>query len=241
MSQSTRRAVVIVGSVLAILLVLALALPAVGRLAQSTETADHVLPEDLTALSLEVNAGDVTVRAAEAGESPGARARIRSGVTSPAAEVSTTGSTARISDTCRNAWWTNCSVSWTVVVPPAASVEVVSSVGEVTLVDLAGDVSVVSGVGGISATGLEGATFRARSGVGDVTLVHATAPDTVDVVSSTGDVHLTVPADDTGYRIVADSSIGDVYDQVGSDPAQSRVLEARTSVGDIFLRRADRQ
>lgn len=241
MSPKIRLSVVIVGSVLALLLVLALALPAVGRLVQSTETVDHALPGELTALSLEVSAGDVTVRAAAAGEAPGARATIRSGVTSPAAEVSAAGSTARLTDTCRNAWWTNCSVSWTVVVPEGASVDVVSSVGEVTLVDLAGDISVVSGVGGISATGLEGATVRTRSGVGDVTLVHAAAPDTVDIVSSTGDVHLTVPAGDTGYRIVADSSIGDVYDQVGSDPSQSRVLEARTSVGDIFLRRADQQ
>ncbi len=238
MDRSTRRLIVTIGSVLAVLIVLALAVPALSRLLESTERTSHALPADLTSLTVDSNVGDIEVRAVGPGEVPGAVATVRSGLAAAEADVVTTGASATLSDTCRNRWWENCSVQWEVLVPADAAVTVDSAVGDITVVDLAGTLSVNSSVGSLTATGLRSDSVTARSSVGDVTLDLVTAPSQVRASSSTGDLTVTVPADDTTYLVTTSTSVGDVRNGVGSDNASTRTIDVRTSVGDITLRRS---
>ena len=238
MPTSTKRAIILIGGVVAALLVLALAVPAVGRIVQTTETVQHELPADLTALSLDGSVGDVTVRAADDGEATSARATIRSGLSTPTTDAIVEGGQARVSDTCSGAWWSNCSVTWTLVVPADTALEIVRDVGDISVREVTGPLSIDSSVGSISATGIGSPTVEARSSVGDVTLELATPPDRVTVAISTGDVSVMVPDDDTSYRVTAETSVGKTRNEVGSDPGASRVVEVRSSVGDVTLRRA---
>ena len=112
-----------------------------------------------------------------------------------------------------------------------------NTVGDITVSDVTGALSLSGDVGDLSIVGVGSPTVSARSSVGDITLSLVSAPEEVTITSSTGDVTVTVPEDDSGYRIETDTSIGSVTNQVGSDPSQSRLIDLRTSVGDITVRR----
>ena len=239
MTATARRAFLIVGSLVALLLVAALALPAVGRIVQSTNHESHDLPADLTHLALEGAVGDISIRAAGAGEEPGAEVTIRSSLTRPTVRVEVAGDRVEMSETCQGRWWDSCSVSWEIVVPADAEVVVASAVGDITITDVTGALSISSRVGSVTATGIASPTVNARSAVGDITVELVAAPDEVRVTSSTGDITVTVPDDGTGYRVATDTSVGTVTNQVGSDPSQSRLVDLGTSVGDIALRRGN--
>lgn len=237
MSATTKRAIVIVGSLVALLMVLALALPAVGQIVVSTSQRTDDLPTDLTSLTLDNGVGDITVRAADAGERPSARATVRSGLTTPEVDVTVDGDTASISDTCQNSWWDNCSVSWTVVVPEDATLALTSSVGDITVTGTTAPLTVASSVGGITAQDISSPTVRANGSVGDVTVDFTAPPESVEVSASTGDVTVTVPDDGTAYHVQTNTSLGEVHSGMGSDPAATHLIDVRTSVGDVFLRR----
>lgn len=237
MTPSTKRAVIIVGSLLAAAIVLALALPAIGQLIQSTRTTQEDLPVEMTSLTLDGEVGDITVRAAGPDETPSLRATIRSGLTTPRVETVVSGTSVELSDTCNNSWWDNCSVTWDLVVPEATELAIVSSVGDVSVTETSGPLTVTSSVGSVTASGISAPTVQVRSSVGDVDLRFASPPQDVRATSSTGDVMVTVPGDGTDYRVITDSSVGSVSNEVGSDPGAHQAIEVRTSVGDITLRR----
>ncbi|USQ75890.1 DUF4097 family beta strand repeat-containing protein [Ornithinimicrobium cryptoxanthini] len=237
MTASTKRAIVLAGSAVAVLIVLALAVPAVGRIIQTTEQASHDLPVGIVSLTVDGDVGDVAIRVAGPGEEPGAVATVRSGVTEPTVEAVVSGDAAVLSDTCPNSWWDNCSVEWAVVVPAGTGVTVEHSVGDITVVEVTGAVSLSSDVGDITATGLGSDTVRAHSDVGDVVLDLVSPPEDLQVSSSTGDVRVTVPDDGTSYRVLAETTIGQLTNTIGSDNSQSRIIDVRTSVGDISLHR----
>lgn len=237
MTSATGRAVRLVGSLLAVLIVLALALPAVGRIIQSTSQETHPLPAELTHLVVDGDVGDIRIRAAGPGEEPVAEASLRSSLTRPAVRLEVLGDRTELSDTCAGRWWDNCAVGWDIVVPRDAAVTVGSAVGDITVSDITGPLTVDSSVGQVRATGVGSPTITVRTSVGDVTLEPAVPPDQVTVTSSTGDVRVTVPDDGTGYRVETDSSVGTVTNGIGSDPSLDRLLDLRTSVGDITIRR----
>lgn len=237
MTTSTRRAIILIGSLVAVLLVVALAVPTISRLIQTTDTVHHRLPSGLASLTLDGGVGQITVRSAASGEAPSARATVRSGLSEPSADATIEGDTALLTDTCRNAWWNNCSVDWSLVVQDGTTLAITSTVGDVTITETTGSLAITSDVGDISATGVESATVRITSSVGDVNLGLATPPENVQANSSTGDVTVTVPDDATAYRVLTDTSVGQVSNQLPSDPAGTRVIDVRTSVGDIVLRR----
>lgn len=237
MTSGTRRAIVIVGSLVALAIVLAMAVPAVGRIVQTTEEQSSPLPADLTHLTLDGDVGDIRLRAAAPDEEPRADMRITSSLSDPTAQVEVSGSRAELAGTCQSRWWDSCSIVWDVVVPADAEVVVTSSVGDVTITDLAGPLVTESSVGSVTATGLSSPTVQARSSVGDITLDLVAPPESVTASSSTGDVTLTVPDDTTAYRVQTTTSVGSITNEIGSDPSQDRSIDLRTSVGDITVRR----
>jgi len=242
MSTPLRRRIVLGGSILALLLVLAMALPAVARIIQGTSTEQHQLPGELSSLTLQGQVGDITVRAAEPGQRPGAQATIRSSLTRPQVRTGVEGQQAALSDTCRDTWWAtwwdNCSVDWSLSVPEGTTLAISSNVGDITISETSGAVEVTSDVGDISLSGVAAADVGAATDVGDITLDLAVPPERLSARSSTGDITITVPDDDSTYRVQTDTSLGEVRNQLGSTPEGTRLIDVRTSVGDIRLRRA---
>lgn len=237
MTSTTRRAVLIVGSLVAALIVITLAVPAVGRIVQSTERGTHELPADLRTLVLHGEVGEVSVRAAEPGEEPRAEVTVRSTLRDPEVTSTVGDGRAELVSRCQDWWWLdNCSVDWEIVVPAETELTISNSVGDIVVRDVTGALSLSGDVGDLNILGVGSPTVSARSSVGDITLSLVAAPDEVAVTSSTGDVSVTVPDDGSGYHIETNTSIGSVTNQVGSDPAQSRLIDLETSVGDITVR-----
>lgn len=237
MTTAIRRGVVIVGCVVALLTVLAVALPTTSRIVESTWHGTHDLPADLTTLTLDADAGDITIRAAGPGETPGAEVTIRAGLTDPDVTSEVTAGRAELTSGCPNWWWDHCRVDWEIVVPADTELDINNSVGEITVTETSGPLNLSTNVGGITADGIASPTVRADGSVGDISLDFSASPDSVEVSASTGDVSVTVPDDGTAYRVQTDASLGEVHSSLGSDPAGTQLIDVRTSVGDIILRR----
>ncbi|WP_256838176.1 DUF4097 family beta strand repeat-containing protein [Ornithinimicrobium faecis] len=239
MTSSAKRTFRIVGGILALVIVIGLAIPAVGRILGRTETTTEDLPAGLTSLSLDGDVGDIEVVAGAAGEQPRVVATAAYGFSNPDVTISVSGDTAALSATCLTMWLDNCSVRWEVVVPTETAVAIDNNVGTIEVAGLAGELDVTTDVGGVVAVDFTGERVSVHSDVGDVRIAATGAPQEVTASSDTGDVVVEVPDDGTAYRVSTTTSLGTVRNDLGSDETQSRLIDVRTSVGDIFLRRTD--
>jgi hypothetical protein len=74
----------------------------------------------------------------------------------------------------------------------------------------------------------------AESTTADVRLEMLTAPQTLDVETTAGEIDLAVPTD-TAYRVDARSVSGDERVLVPIDPASSRTIRAIGETGDLRI------
>jgi DUF4097 and DUF4098 domain-containing protein YvlB len=166
-----------------------------------------------------------------------------------------TDGTLELSSSCSWVFGDHCSVDYEIAVPAGTAVradasggdvvaedlvstlpvELESSGGDITVIDVATPELRVSSSGGdVDASGARADIVDADSSGGDVTLSLRTPPDRLDATSSGGDVELILP--DETYRIDARSSGGDVNDQdVRTDPTSPRIVRARSSGGDVRI------
>jgi hypothetical protein len=135
----------------------------------------------------------------------------------PAATRSVTGGVLSLNGNCPEFRVGPCSVAYGVAVPEDVAVAV-RSLGA-----------------GIEASDLTTRELRAASSGGDIVATFANRPDRVTVESSGGDIQLVVPAG--RYRVEAQSSGGGVQVDVVQDPDAANLLIAKSSGGDIQIRR----
>jgi len=207
--------------------------------------------------SLDIDdASDVRLTSAPAGSPLQVRARVTEGLWTPEREVHRRGDgTLALSSSCPIVFGGSCDVDYEIAVPEGTAVrvdanggdvvaedlvstlpvELESSAGDITAIDVTTPVLRLSSSGGdVDASGVRADTVNAESSAGDVSLSLRTAPDRVDVDSSGGDVELVLP--DETYRIDASTSAGDVDDQdVRNDPSSPRIVRARSSAGDVTI------
>ncbi|MGZ9933350.1 DUF4097 family beta strand repeat-containing protein [Streptomyces sp. NC-S4] len=168
------------------------------------------------------------------------------GDTVPATGQKVTAGVLTFSDNCSG----NCYIDYRLEVPAAATVELESSSGAITVTGVAGaEVKADSGtvradrIGGplkvrtssgeITATGLSGPSAEIRSSSGNARLDFAKAPSSVLAGTSSGDVTLKIPQ--APYRIEVSTDSGDRDVTLPDDAsAPSRVSVATTS-GDIRI------
>jgi DUF4097 and DUF4098 domain-containing protein YvlB len=201
------------------------------------------------------DAGDVRLTSAPAGDDLRVRARVTAGLATPDRDVAQRGGTLHLSSSCGFVLGGSCDVAYEIAVPAGTSVRVDASAGDVHAQNListvpvelkssAGDVTVVdvrapelrlsSSAGDVEARGVRAERVSAESSAGDVALSLRTPPRRVDADSSAGDVEIVLP--DEVYRVDASSSAGDVDNRgVATDPAAPRVVNARSSAGDVLV------
>lgn len=185
------------------------------------------------AVSIEVDQGDVDVRAAATAGRVSARAEVRAPGIEPARTAAAVGGEARLSWSCR--FWTTCRVDVRADVPRDLRVRVRTSFGDIRVAGPVGDVDLETGSGDVEATSIEGgrATVRARSG--GAMLAFDRRPSDVDVEVTSGDITLDVPAG--AYRITAETRAGEVVlDGVRDDPAARGGILLDTTAGDVTVR-----
>ena len=237
MTPSTRSTVRVVGSVLALLLVLGAALSGVAQAARTSTTSTHALPADLTSVELSNAVGRVLVTAVDAGEEPRVVVTATGGFTDPTFEVEESGGAVSLAGRCpKGLLFGPCDVDWRVFVPADVDVSVETSVGDVVVTGAGRTVRAASDVGSVTVAGVRARTVDVQGSVGDVVVDVDVAPELLTARTSTGDVEVTVPEGSTAYQVRSSTSVGSVRTQVPVDDGSPHRLELLTSVGDVSVR-----
>lgn len=113
-------------------------------------------------------------------------------------------------------------------------VTLTSTAGEVALSGSAHDLTLRSSAGDLSAqdVAVRGA-LHAKSAAGEVELDLATAPTSMTVDTSAGDQLVRLPAGD--YAITAESTVGDVTNDLGDDRDADRSYRFTATAGDVTV------
>lgn len=228
-----RRAVLVIGGVLAAALVVFGTWSLVNLLGQTTTERTTTLVPTSDRLTIRAD-GDIRV---EAGTGPEVRVveRVRHGIGRPEVDQRPTSDGLLIDSDCP--WYsTNCSVDLIVTVPATLSVDAHSSAGDITAIGVSSDLTLTSSAGDVRASGLRTSRVDASSSAGDVTLSFDAPPVDVVAGSSAGDVDIRLPRVDGGYRVSVDTSAGDQHVEVPTDPESSRRIDAGSSAGDVTVR-----
>jgi len=223
----------------------------VNALARTTTEQRATYPGVRT---LEVQeAGHVRVTGAPAGSPVRVIARITRTLTSPEQDIDHAAGKLTIDSTCPVVLAQECEIDYDIAVPPEVRVVIDSRGGDVEAADLqtdrplvlrssAGDVEAErvvapqldagSSAGDVRLLEIRSPRIEARSSAGDVR-AEAQAPLTLlSARSSAGDVDVVVP--EGVYAMTASAGAGDVRaGAIRTDPDSSRVLELRSSAGDV--------
>jgi hypothetical protein len=204
-------------------------------------------------LTVDVGSGDLTVGRADGDHVEVTRTvRTRGSGDPQYSETSTAGGVVLSAD-CSGGFFGGCSVVYDVRVPDgfaldlrtgsgrveAADVDVGSatlraSSGDLHVAGLRGPVDLETSSGEISGERLDARTVRASTSSGDVTLDFATAPSTLDVDVSSGEVGIALPAD-AAYRVQVDTGSGEQTVTVPVDDAAISTVTVETGSGDVAV------
>ncbi|GIH06627.1 hypothetical protein Rhe02_46940 [Rhizocola hellebori] len=219
-----------------------------------TETTQQIFGQAISHLIFtDFEASDVIVVAGTAGEVKVRRELRWSGDDRPQADESWQGDTLVVSHNCGNAQRDDCSMRYTITVPPATDVVAKTAAGDVVVRDITGPIEAhaVSGdiqlsgsagqilvetvSGDIQGTGLRSSKVETRGVSGDVRLVFAVAPQTVLVSKVSGDTQVKVPAGSGPYRVDVETTSGDRSVTVDRASGAERAIEVTSTSGDVSV------
>ena len=111
--------------------------------------------------------------------------------------------------------------------------------GEIVVSGATGDLQLISSNGRIEIAAANSATIETDTSNGDIVMDLATAPDRVVAETSNGAIEIVVPADARAYAIDASTSNGTAdFSAVATDPDSPFTIDARSSNGDISIKRS---
>jgi hypothetical protein len=219
-----------------------------------TETTQQTFGQAISHLVFtDFEGSDVIVVAGSAGEVKVRRELRWSGAGRPQAVEQWQGDTLTVSHNCGSAKRDDCSMRYTITVPPTIDVVAQTAAGDVVVQDITGpiEVRVVSGdvqlrnatgqitvetvSGDIRGTGLRSSKVDLDGGSGDVQLGFAVAPQTVVVSVVSGDTQVRVPAGSGPYRVDIQATSGDRNISVDRASGAERAIEVTATSGDITV------
>ncbi len=234
-SPASRTLLTVVGTILAIGIVVGLVLGA-SILKRSTTVSTSDIDLGDSAL-IKIDAGTSDLRIVQ-GDPDIVRvtARITSGLRRTDFQIGRRGDEIKIVSGCQE--WLNpgCGVETTIEVPRGYPVEVRTTSGNVGVTDLVESaLTVNSGTGDISGTGLEVDEFSASTASGDVAAAFAKQPFAFKATTSSGDVSATMATGKRTYAVTATSKSGDVSSDIESDAGGAGFIRVTTGSGDISI------
>lgn len=218
------------------------------------QTANFSTP--VTSLQVTVDTGDVVVRTGKASAGATVVSRITSGFRTPQHRETLSGGVLQVTSSCDGAlvfFADSCSVDYEITVPAGTVVKARNSIGDVSVQGTGAAVTATSDtgdlrvsqvgsplqlstdVGDITGLALPGGTVDGRSSTGDIRLNFTTAPARIKATTDVGDVEVMVPNDATSYRVNTNVDVGGRRVHVPTDPASNRIVELRSSTGDIRM------
>ncbi len=229
-----RRAALIVGTPLALLIIGWTALTAVAWVGEGSYPVNLSLPAHGRTVTVAVDSGDVRV-------SPGAGNRIRLIGTAHWAlfrsrvRWQATPSGVVVRSQCRQPTG-SCSFDYRVSVPRGLAPVISSGSGEITGASVSGPRVVIKNESGdITITGLASKDVTAEDQSGTITLTFAVVPDRVVVSGESGDIRLVLPPGSTAYRVRASTQSGLTTVTVPRNPSSPHVITVTDQSGNITV------
>ncbi|MBP2472486.1 hypothetical protein JOF53_001358 [Crossiella equi] len=235
----------------AALLACAAVLSGCGLVGRNQETQQQDVTQRLTRLTLDLDSGDITLRASGDDKVRITR-RLHWTTTKPGYTEEWSGDALRVTakDRC------NCSVDYEISLPAGTPVEARTDSGEVTVTDLTGDLRLStdsgditatnprsalwahSDSGRITATGAQSAKAELSADSGDIRADFTQAPTSLITRADSGTITVTVPRDPASYQVEATASSGEVRVDVTREPGSPRTIKATSDSGDVTVRYA---
>ncbi len=249
-----RRAALVIGVPLCLLLLLFTAFSLVATFGQGSYPVHYTVSGAARSLSLAVPGGQLAVTGTGGGPATVA-GTARYSLVRSTVSARTTGGTARFGYACAVAVGT-CELDLTAAVPAGVSVTASTAGGDAAVTGTAGPVTLSTGGGNLTAAGASGplmlttsggditgralaaATVSATSGGGNVQLTFARVPRDVHVSTSGGDITLVLPPGPASYRVTAHSDSGEAAVSVAihQDSLSPNVIDVSTGGGHITIR-----
>jgi hypothetical protein len=151
----------------------------------------------------------------------------------------------------------SCGIDYDVDVPAGTAIEADLTSGDIAVAGISGPVRVHTTSGDIRLTevrsdtvsadttsgdligdGLAMRSLTAESTSGDVRLTYATAPLVVKATATSGDVTVTMPRSDIGYRVRIDTTSGDESSDIGNNDNGTGEITIAATSGDVRVRLA---
>ncbi|MFI9046325.1 DUF4097 family beta strand repeat-containing protein [Streptomyces sp. NPDC053427] len=126
-----------------------------------------------------------------------------------------------------------CAVSYRVLLPRNASVDLHTSGGNITVRGTSGAISAQTSGGNITVADSTARRAKVKTSGGDLDLALASEPDEVSAQTSGGDVTIRVPKG--SYAVDASTSGGTRTVSVPTDKGSAHKISARTSGGDVSV------
>ncbi|MFJ4593500.1 MULTISPECIES: DUF4097 family beta strand repeat-containing protein [unclassified Kitasatospora] len=208
-------------------------------------TDDATVTDKITGIRLDSDAGEVTVR----GKAGATQAAVHRNITyrsgKPGASTRVDGGLLVLGGCGRN-----CSVDYTVELPPGlpitggtsaggikltqvGDVSVHTSSGDITLDDVAGPVDVRTNNGEIKGTSLKGDRVSAKTDNGGIKLTPGKAQN-ITAKTSNGEINVTMPT--ASYHVTASTDLGEKHIGVQNDPNGQYKLDLGTNIGEITVK-----
>lgn len=204
----------------------AIALGGVGPRVERREIFSH----QVTALTIDAGAGDVTVRSGARTDTVEVIRRARGSLSdAPAARGTWDGTTLVIRPECPD----GCGADYEIRLPNGVAVTAETGSGDIELGGTLGTVSLEAGSGDVEAD-VAVDNLTTRTGSGDMGLRLRSAPALLSATSGSGDIAIRVPSAQT-YAVAVDTGSGDTDIDVPRQDTASHRVQLRTGSGDISM------
>jgi hypothetical protein len=145
-----------------------------------------------------------------------------------------TGGVLHISSRCPRIVLGSCSASYELEVPQSVAVNVQTSGGDVRMTGFSGDAVLATHSGNVDVEAYCGFNLSARSGLGNLHVATACAPQRLDLVTASGNAVALVPPG--RYRIAASSATGrQTVTGVVRDRSALFSIDAHSSSGNVAV------
>ncbi|WP_407553329.1 DUF4097 family beta strand repeat-containing protein [Streptomyces sp. Pv4-95] len=187
----------------------------------------------VTALATTTHGGDIEIVPVDAGGSVRVTEKYVYDERKPAPTHSLkSGRLTLTADDCDDAEG-RCEVSYKVLLPRGASVDLHTSGGDITVRGAAGGIAAETSGGDITVEDSAARTAKVKTSGGHVDVALTAVPDEVSGRSSGGDVTIRLPKG--SYAVDASTSGGSRKVAVPSDGGSAHTVEAKTSGGDVSV------
>lgn len=225
-------AVVAVSTAIVVLAALVLG---IGWLAsRHAQTATYAVAGPLTKVDLQLSSGQATIVGSSSSILQVRRVDDYAFGRAAREERSMSGGILRISSRCPRIVVGSCAASYELEVPQSVSVNVRTSDGDVRMTGFSGNAAVVTRSGSVDVEAYCGFSLSARSGVGNLHVSTACAPQRLDLVSGSGNAVALVPPG--RYRIGASSGTGrERIRGVARDERAPFTIDVHSSSGSVAV------